>query len=72
MSDVQKFGEEVQRVSKKRLRSQKRISDRDERRVPMRLSDFLARAWKLANDKARELGLCELGFGRWACNFSGR
>ena len=24
--------------------------------MPMRLSDFLARAWKLANDKARVLG----------------
>jgi hypothetical protein len=28
----------------------------DDRRSSMSLSDFLARAWKLANDKARELG----------------
>jgi hypothetical protein len=34
----------------------KRISDRDDPRVGMTLSEFLAKAWKLANDKARELG----------------
>jgi len=34
----------------------KRISDRDDPRVAMRLSEFLALAWRLANDKARELG----------------
>lgn len=34
----------------------KYISDRDDSRVVMRLSEFLARAWRLANDKARELG----------------
>jgi hypothetical protein len=34
----------------------KRIPDRDDLRIPMRLSDFLAQAWRLANDKARELG----------------
>jgi hypothetical protein len=34
----------------------KRISDRDDPRVGMRLSEFLALAWRLANDKARELG----------------
>jgi hypothetical protein len=34
----------------------KRMSDRDDPRVAMRLSEFLARAWRLANDKARELG----------------
>jgi hypothetical protein len=28
----------------------------DDRRVPISQSDFLARAWRLANDKARELG----------------
>ena len=32
------------------------ISDRDDPRVAMKLSEFLALAWKLANDKARELG----------------
>jgi hypothetical protein len=32
------------------------ISDRDDPRVAMRLSEFLALAWRLANDKARELG----------------
>jgi hypothetical protein len=34
----------------------KRISDSDDPRIPMRVSEFLASAWKLANDKARELG----------------
>jgi len=34
----------------------KRISDRDDPRVAMRLSEFLAAAWRAANDKARELG----------------
>jgi hypothetical protein len=28
----------------------------DDRRSSMSLSDFLARAWKLANEKARKLG----------------
>jgi hypothetical protein len=28
----------------------------DDRRIPMSQSEFLARAWKAANDKARELG----------------
>jgi hypothetical protein len=32
------------------------ISDRDDPRVAMRLSEFLALAWRLANDKARDLG----------------
>jgi hypothetical protein len=34
----------------------RRISDTDDRPVAMTLSEFLARAWRLANDKARELG----------------
>ena len=34
----------------------KRITDRDDQRVAIRLSDFLATAWRLANNKARELG----------------
>lgn len=34
----------------------RRISDTDDRRIAMTLSEFLARAWRLANDKARELG----------------
>lgn len=34
----------------------KRMADRDDLRIPMKLSEFLAQAWKLANDKARELG----------------
>jgi hypothetical protein len=46
----------------------KRISDRDDPRVAMRLSEFLALAWRLANDKARELGwgwvVCGVTFGR--------
>jgi hypothetical protein len=32
------------------------ISDRDDPRVAMSLSEFLTRAWRLANDTARELG----------------
>jgi hypothetical protein len=34
----------------------KRISEGDDPRAPMRLTEFLTRAWTLANDKARELG----------------
>jgi hypothetical protein len=34
----------------------KDISDRDDPRLPMTGAEFLAKAWKLANDKARELG----------------
>jgi hypothetical protein len=34
----------------------RRITDRDDPRVAMTLSEFIAAAWKLANDKARELG----------------
>jgi hypothetical protein len=34
----------------------KRIADRDDLRFSMTLSEFLVQAWKLANDKARELG----------------
>jgi hypothetical protein len=34
----------------------KHFSDRDDPRVAMRLSEFLSRAWRLANTKARELG----------------
>jgi hypothetical protein len=34
----------------------KRISERDDARAPMQLTEFLARAWTLANDKARKLG----------------
>jgi hypothetical protein len=32
------------------------IPDTDDKRTPVKLSDFLARAWQAANDKARELG----------------
>ena len=32
------------------------ISDKDDKRVALTLSQFLAQAWKAANDKARELG----------------
>jgi hypothetical protein len=32
------------------------ISDRVDPRVAMKLSEFLALAWRLANNKARELG----------------
>ena len=34
----------------------RRISPRDDPHVAMRVSEFLAEAWKLANEKARELG----------------
>jgi len=34
----------------------KRIAIRDDPGSAMTLSEFLARAWKAANDKARELG----------------
>ena len=34
----------------------KRIASRDDPTSAMTLSEFLARAWKAANDKARELG----------------
>jgi hypothetical protein len=34
----------------------KRIANEDDPRVPLTVSEFLARAWKAANDKARELG----------------
>jgi hypothetical protein len=34
----------------------KRMSDRNDLRIAMTLSEFLVQAWKLANAKARELG----------------
>ena len=34
----------------------KHIADKDDPRVPMTGGEFLAKAWKAANDKARELG----------------
>jgi len=34
----------------------KSIADRDDPRIPMTAGEFLARAWRLANDKARALG----------------
>jgi hypothetical protein len=33
----------------------KDIANKDDPRVPMTAAEFLAQAWKLANDKAREL-----------------
>ena len=32
------------------------ISDADDKRVPLKLSEFLREAWKVANAKARERG----------------
>ena len=32
------------------------ISDADDKRAPLKLSEFLSEAWKAANSKARELG----------------
>ena len=34
----------------------KRITEKYDPRTPMTMSEFLAEAWKLANDRARELG----------------
>ena len=34
----------------------KNISNTDDFRTPLKLSDFLSHAWQVANDKARELG----------------
>ena len=34
----------------------KNIPNRDDLQTPIALSDFLSRAWRVANDKARELG----------------
>jgi len=34
----------------------KRITEKYDLRTPMTVSEFLVKAWKLANDKARELG----------------
>jgi len=34
----------------------KNISNEDDFGTPLRLSGFLSRAWRMANDKARELG----------------
>ena len=33
----------------------KRIANKDDSRIPLTLSEFLTRAWGIANDKAREL-----------------
>jgi hypothetical protein len=34
----------------------KNIANKDDPRVPMTASEFLAKAWKAANQKAKELG----------------
>jgi hypothetical protein len=34
----------------------RRIPSEDDLRLPMTAAEFLTKAWKLANDKARELG----------------
>jgi hypothetical protein len=34
----------------------KRLATTDDLRIPMTAAEFLAKAWKLANAKARELG----------------
>jgi hypothetical protein len=34
----------------------KNISNTEDLHTPLKLSDFLSRAWRIANDKARELG----------------
>ena len=37
------------------------IVQKDDLRIPMTAAEFLAQAWKLANDKARELGWVWIG-----------
>ena len=32
------------------------IPDRDDPRIPMKVSEFLTEAWRAANDKARDIG----------------
>jgi hypothetical protein len=34
----------------------KNFPPKDDRRVPLTQAEFLAQAWRIANDKARELG----------------
>jgi hypothetical protein len=34
----------------------KHIANKDDPRIPLTLSEFLSRAWGIANDKARERG----------------
>ena len=34
----------------------KNIADKEDPRVPMTAAEFLAKAWKAANEKAKELG----------------
>ncbi|MGH6866044.1 MAG: hypothetical protein ACREDO_07750 [Methyloceanibacter sp.] len=34
----------------------RKIPTKDDLRIPMTVAEFLPKAWKLANDKARELG----------------
>jgi hypothetical protein len=34
----------------------KRIADKDDPRIQMTVAEFLGKAWRAANDKARELG----------------
>ena len=34
----------------------KHIADKDDPRVPMKAAEFLAKAWRAANERARELG----------------
>jgi hypothetical protein len=46
----------VLQPAKSRQLVAKFMSDRDDPRVAIRLSEFLALVWRLANDKARELG----------------
>jgi len=42
----------------------KRITEKYDPRTPMTVSEFLAKAWKLANDKATELGWLIMTEGR--------
>ena len=41
----------------------KRMADHDDLRISMTAAEFLTEAWRLANDKARELGWIDLKDG---------
>ena len=46
----------------------KNFPSKDDPRVPLTQAEFLARAWRVATDKARELGGSRVKFlSRWLC-----
>ena len=61
VSDLPGFGEELGAVTYFKRRGSpglfaKDILHEDDPRIPMTSAEFLAKAWKVANHKARELG----------------